>query len=134
MSSSNVVFRGKSGERYRFQTWPIGTAFKPVAAVYVVTKRTYEDRTFTTKASHQPLAIGETPDLSATFVGKADMKALAAKGANCICVLAIAEPERRSHVERDLIEGNEVAGGSLRYLFDLVYPQEKRETPPGAPD
>jgi hypothetical protein len=132
--SSNIVFRGKSGERYRFQAWPIGTSFKAVAAVYVVTKRTYEDRTFTTKATHQPLAIGETPNLAATFVGKSDMKALAAKGANCICVLAVADAERRSHVERDLVEGNEVSGGSLRYLFDLVYPPEKRETPPGTAD
>jgi hypothetical protein len=126
--SSSIEFTGKSGERYRFQVLPIGTAFKAVAAVYVVTKRTFDDRTFTTRASHQPLAIGETLNLAATFLGKSEVKTLTAKGANFICVCAIADPERRSRVERDLIEGNEVAGGSLRYLFDMVYPPDRGES------
>ena len=127
-NSSSIVFRGKSGERYRFQTWPIGTAFKPVGAVYIVTERTYDDRTFATKASHRPLAIGETADLSATFVSKTDMKALAAKGANCICVFAVADPARRSQIEGDLLDANEIAGGSLRYLFDMRA-QDKADKP-----
>jgi hypothetical protein len=123
--SSTIEFTGKSGERYRFQVLPIGTTFKALAAVYVVTKRTFDDRTFTTRASHQPLAIGETANLAATFLAKSELKTLAAKGADHICVCAIADQARRSRVERDLIEGNEVAGGSLRYLFDLVYPADK---------
>jgi hypothetical protein len=130
--SSTIEFTGKSGERYRFQVLPIGTAFKPLAAVYVVTKRTFDDRTFTTKASHQPLAIGETANLAATFLAKSELKALVAKGADHICVCAVPEQERRSRMERDLIEGNEVAGGSLRYLFDLVYPADKPDHPPPA--
>ncbi|MDB5866668.1 MAG: hypothetical protein JWO70_4474 [Betaproteobacteria bacterium] len=127
--SSSIEFIGKSGERYRFQVLPIGTTFKAVAAVYVVTKRTFDDRTFATRASHQPLAIGETVNLAATFLGKSELKTLAAKGANYICVCAVADQERRSRIERDLIEGNEVAGGSLRYLFDLVYPADRSEPP-----
>src|SRR5687768_4588275 len=99
--SSSIGFTGKSGERYRFQVWPLATAFKSVGAVYVITKRTFEDRTFSTRASHQPLAIGETADLAATFVGKPELKTLAAKGANYICVCAIADPELRSRTERD---------------------------------
>ena len=127
--SSSIVFTGKSGEGYRFQVWPLATAFRAVGGVYVITKRTFDDRTFATRASHQPLAIGETADLAATFVGKPELRTLAAKGANFICVCAVADPALRSRMERDLIEGNAIAGGSLRYLFDQVYPAEKRDTP-----
>jgi hypothetical protein len=127
--SSSIVFNGKSGEPYRFQVWPLATAFKAVGGVYVITKRTFDDRTFATRASHQPLAIGETADLAATFVGKPELKTLAARGANYICVCAVADQALRSRMERDLIEGNAMAGGSLRYLFDLVYPAEKRDAP-----
>jgi hypothetical protein len=131
--SSTIEFTGKSGERYRFQVLPIGAAFKALAAVYVVTKRTFDDRTFTTRASHQPLAIGETANLAATFLAKSELKTLVAKGADHICVCAIADQESRSRIERDLVEGNEVAGGSLRYLFDLVYPADKADQPaPGS--
>ena len=31
--SSNINFRGKSGERYCFQAWPLDTRFKPMGAV-----------------------------------------------------------------------------------------------------
>jgi hypothetical protein len=39
---SSIEFSGKSGERYRFQVLPIGTAFKAVAAVYVGTTRSLQ--------------------------------------------------------------------------------------------
>src|SRR5688572_8105 len=59
-----VIFKGKSGEEYRFNAWPLTAKFKAVGGVYIVTKRSFEDRTFTTKASHQPLVIGHTADLA----------------------------------------------------------------------
>ncbi|MGZ5151587.1 MAG: hypothetical protein ACXWI6_16255, partial [Burkholderiales bacterium] len=61
--SSTVTFTGKSGERYCFQAWPMDTKFKAIAGVYVITKRSFEDRTFQTRASHTSLGIGQTNNL-----------------------------------------------------------------------
>ena len=38
-----------------------GHEVQGVAGVYIVTNRTFEDRTFQTKASHRSLAIGQSP-------------------------------------------------------------------------
>ena len=119
--SSIITFKGKSGERYRFQAWPIDTKFKAIGGVYVVTKRTFENRTFPTKASHQPLAIGQTANLAAS-VTTTERDKLVDKGANCICVCAVADDARRAEIEKDLIEGNEWGGG-LHYLFHPAVPE-----------
>jgi hypothetical protein len=119
-TSSTITFKGKSGERYRFQAWPMETKFKAVGGVYLITKRVFEDRTFTTKASHQALAIGQTPDLAVSLVSESERAKLIAQGANCICVCAAADEARRVQIEKDLIDGNEQWGGSLHYLFHPV--------------
>ena len=123
VTSSTVNFQGRSGERYSFQAWPIGTKLKPIGGVYVFTKRTFEDRTFTTKASHQVLGIGQTGDLSASLISEAELRKIAALGANCVCVYTVADEARRLAVEKDLLEGNEEWGGRLRYLFHPAVPE-----------
>jgi hypothetical protein len=105
--SSIINFKGKSGERYRFQAWPMDTKFKAMGGVYIITKRACENRTFPTKASHQPLAIGQTADLAASLVTSGERSKLTEQGANCICVCAVAEEARRLEIEKDLIEGNQ---------------------------
>ena len=116
-TNRTVYFKGKSGERYAFQACSIGTKFKPLGGVYLVTRRTYEDRTFATKASHHAVAIGQTPDLAVALAATAELNKLVAKGANCICVYAVADAARRAEIERDLVDGNEQWGGRLQYLF-----------------
>lgn len=123
-----MAFKGKSGERYRFQAWPVETKFKEIGGVYVVTRRTYEDRTFPTKAGHHPLAIGQTANLAA-LLSKSERTTLIGRGANCICVYPIADEARRLEIEKDLIDGNQQWGGELHYLFHLAVP----EKPPGEP-
>jgi hypothetical protein len=115
--SSTINFKGKSGERYRFQAWPIDTKFKPMGGIYIVTKRECLDRTFPTKATHRCLAIGQTADLAALAFTEAELSKLTTQGANCICVYALADETRRVEIEKDLIEGNEQWGGGLYYLF-----------------
>lgn len=129
-TSSTITFRGKSGERYCFQAWPIGTKFKAVGGVYIVTSRSFEDRTFQTKASHKTLAIGQTNNLAASLVTQAELAKLIAQGANCICVYAVVDAERRAQIEKDLIEGNAQWGGMLHYLFHAPVPEKA----PGMPD
>ena len=99
------------------------TKFKAIGGVYLVTKRVFENRTFPTKASHQPLAIGQTADLAASFVTSAERSKLAEQGANCICVCAVADEARRIEIEKDLIEGNQWGGG-VHYLFRAAVPEK----------
>lgn len=132
--SSTVNFKGKSGERYRFQAWSMDTKFKAIGGVYVITRRTYEDRTFPTKASHKSLAIGHAPSLDAALVNKAERSKLIAQGANCICVCAVSDEARRVEIEQDLIEGNEQWGGLLHYLFHLPVPEKAPGPVSAAPE
>ena len=122
--SSTITFKGKSGERYRFQAWPIDTKFKAMGGIYIVTKRECLDRTFPTKATHQCLAIGQTADLSASALTAAELSKLTTQGANCICVHAVVNEARRVEIEKDLIEGNEQWGGGLHYLFHTAVPEK----------
>jgi len=100
------------------------TKFKAVAGLYIITKRGFEDRTFPTKASHRPLAIGQAPDLAAALVTKSELGKLVTQGANCICVCAVPDEARRLEIERDLVEGNEQWGGRLHYLFHPDVPEK----------
>ena len=115
--TSSITFQGKSGTRYRFQAWPMGTQFKAMGGIYIVTKRECLNRTFPSMASHRCLAIGQTADLAATVLSKAERSKLVDQGANCICVYPVADESRRLFIEKDLIEGNDQWGGQLHYLF-----------------
>lgn len=94
-----VLFRGRSGEQYRFQVWPIGTKFKALAAVCVFSKRIYCNRNFSSIASHDCVHIWHTEDLSTLGYDEADIQ-----GSNCICVYLAPDARRRVLVERDLTE------------------------------
>ena len=56
-----ITFNGKSGEKYYFKAWPLNTKFNPLGAVYFVTKRAFNDKTYR-RASHQSIYIGQTAD------------------------------------------------------------------------
>lgn len=122
--SSTINFQGMSGARYSFQAWPMDTKFKATGGIYLVTRRECLDRTFPTKASHRCLAIGQTADLASSALSKSELGLLAKQGANCICVLAVPDPARRTEIEKDLIDGNEQWGGRLQYLFHAPVPEK----------
>ena len=121
-TSTIMSFRGHSGETYRFQVLPIGTKLKALAGVYLLTERTFEDRTYPGTASHRSLAIGETDNLAAALASKSDLEKLVARGANCICVLAIADKARRLEIQKDIIDGHAHLSGLLPSLINLSAP------------
>ena len=55
-----VTFTGESGQDYAFAAYPRETRFKPIAAVYVITKR---EANAEGRASHTRLYIGQTDNL-----------------------------------------------------------------------
>jgi hypothetical protein len=80
----------------------MGTRFKPMAAVYFVTKRAYRNRTYNT-ASHDAIYIGQTDNMTETFGTAAQPACFLKHEANCICVHPLTDPEQRIAVVQDLL-------------------------------
>jgi hypothetical protein len=102
MRYPGVTFTGKSGEKYPFQAWSLETRFKPLAAVYFVTKRAQDNTTYR-RASHDGIYIGQTASLADPFGTEAQFECFRKHGANCICIHLLESEERRIAVEQDLI-------------------------------
>ena len=96
-----LVLSGRSGRDYCFEVWPIGTRFKPAAAVYVVTRREVLAGTFN-RAGHEQVYVGQTSDISGPLGTQAQLAAFDASGANCVCVCAVKSEERRAAIQKDL--------------------------------
>ena len=97
-----VTFSGKSGEKYRFQVWSLETRFKPLAAVYFVTKRSQDSSTYK-RASHDSIFIGQTANLADPFGTQGQLDCFKKHGANCVCIYVHENEERRIAIEEDLI-------------------------------
>jgi len=103
MKHGSISFTGKSGERYRFESWSLETRFKPLAAVYFVTKRKNERSTFN-RAQHDSIYIGQTANLADPFATHSRFHCFAKHGANCVCIHLLESEEERIAVESDLLE------------------------------
>lgn len=103
MRIGTVIFSGKSGEKYRFEVWPVETRFQPTPAVYFVTRREATAGTYS-GAGHEHIYLGHTPDISRPLGTSAQLAWFNANGANCVCVHAAESEERRSAIKRDLEE------------------------------
>ena len=55
----DIMFSGKSGEKYCFHAWPLETRFKSLGGVYFVTKRVFKNKNYD-RASHEGIYIGQT--------------------------------------------------------------------------
>ncbi len=104
-SFGNILFSGRSGSKYRFHVWPLETRFKPLAGVYFITRRVFENRNYRL-ASHEGVYIGQTSNLAAVFESSALLERFRKHGANCICVCPIADEGQRLATEQDLLASN----------------------------
>ena len=102
MRYPDITFTGKSGEKYHFQAWSLESRFKPLAAVYFVTKRARDNATYA-RASHDGIYIGQTANLADPFATESQFECFRKHGANCICIHLLESEERRIAVEEDLI-------------------------------
>ena len=93
---STLTLTGKSGRQYEFKCYPIGTEFRPVAAVYAVTKRK-TDRT------HTVIYVGQTSNLPERFDDHHKAACFSGHGANCICIHRDNNESSRQEKEADLI-------------------------------
>ena len=95
-----MTVTGVSGEAYEFSAYPWGTVFKPLGAVYVITKRTIKPDG---SADYSPIYVGYTGDLSACFDNHRKADCFERYGANCICVLGVEDEQLRSKIRLDIM-------------------------------
>ncbi|HET9663041.1 MAG TPA: hypothetical protein VFP00_02350 [Burkholderiales bacterium] len=106
MTHGRVIFSGKSGEDFHFQVWPLGTRFKALGAVYFVTRRAYDNSTYR-RACHDGIYIGHTENLAEALAAHSQAERFKKFGANCVCVLPLADEGRRIAVEQDLLAAHD---------------------------
>jgi hypothetical protein len=98
-SLGKIKLTSASGEQYRFRVFPLGTRFRSISGVYLISRRA-------TRAEgghrHKILHVGNAADFSHPFDGYRKARELARYGANCICVQPDTSAESRRKKERDL--------------------------------
>ena len=99
---ADATFSGKTGS-YSFNVYSIDTTFKPIAAVYIFTKRTVDS---SGKGSHQFIYIGQTDSLSDRIPNHEKWPCIRRNGANCICVHQDDNERPRVSKEADLLAAN----------------------------
>lgn len=101
----DLMMSGKSGEKYCFQTWSYPTRFRPLGAVFIVSKRLFNDKNFH-RASHQIIYIGQTSDMSKPMGPVSQLDSFEKHGINCICVYPSTDEAQRMSIVDDLIVGH----------------------------
>jgi hypothetical protein len=99
-SLGKTAFKGASGQVYGFKVYALGTHFRKLSGVYVVTTRS---STAAGGHRHRPLYVGQTEDLSQPLGRHRKAGVFREHGANCVCLLSDASKESRVAKERDLI-------------------------------
>jgi hypothetical protein len=129
---SDITFSGKSGEKYRFQVWSLDTRFKPLPAVFMVTRRAQNDGTYN-RASHEIIYIGETANLADPFATESQFECFRKHGGNCICILQVEDEARRRHSEEDLSALHDTQCNQkqrINRLFDAAAPAPTKADEP----
>lgn len=104
----DIMLSGKSGHKYCFQAWPFGTRFRPLGAVFFVTKRLFNNKNYR-RASHEVLFIGETASMAEPLASLFQLDAFEKRGANCVCVYPTTDEAQRRSMLDDLVAGHSPA-------------------------
>ena len=99
-SLGKVTLTSISDKRYRFRVFPLGTRFRSVSGVYVITQRTNQADG---RHRHKILYVGHSEDLSQPLNPRRKAPDFAKYGTNCICVLSDESADSRREKEQDLI-------------------------------
>ena len=98
-SLGKIVLTGVSGKKYRFTAYPLGTKFRKLSGVFVITKRT---RKAEGRYGHLALYVGCTEDFSQPFDRLRSAKKFRGRGANCICLQSDESETSRLAKEKDI--------------------------------
>ena len=99
-SLGNTRLKGASGKAYRFRLYALGTRFRKMSGLFVITARSHcEDGGHV----HKAIYVGQTEDVSQPFDRHRKAKEFVKYGANCICLQSDDSEESRRAKERDLV-------------------------------
>jgi hypothetical protein len=90
---------GQSHSQYTFGMYDYPGNWKPLAAVYIITKRTVDAEG---KGRHTGIYVGQTSNLSERHEDHHKQDCFKGKGANCIGVLIEKNEKRRLEIEADI--------------------------------
>ncbi len=106
-TNSTLKLTGMSGREYLFSLYTFDSfndlknAFKPLSAVYVFTKRSYETNDF----CHDLIYLGETSNLANRYDQHHKESSIVSHGANCIGLYVFSgSDETRLQIEKDLLD------------------------------
>lgn len=94
-----LTLSGDTYVAYDFDVFPIDATFHPVAAVYVVTRRTGRGGA----DEHELIYIGETERMLADVKTHPKAACFADHGAECVGVFRQADPTSRQETVKDLL-------------------------------
>ncbi len=97
-----VSFAGASGNKYNFKSYPLGQTFNHIPAVVVVTHRSEASRGGNTQ--HRVVFVGQFEDVTKFEIGLRRQICFEDNGANCICVLAERDQNKRLAIGGDLLK------------------------------
>lgn len=98
-SMGHAVFRGKSGQTYRFKVYPLGTKLRPLSGIYLVTNRC---RNKQGGYQYITLYVGATNDLSQPIAEHPKASDFKRHGANSICLQSDNSEESRIAKQVDI--------------------------------
>ena len=99
-SLGRAMFKGDSGNQYRFKVFPLGAHFRKIGGVYMIA---YRARDTHGEQRHKVLYVGNTEDLSQPFDKHRKSQDLLRLGANCICLQSDESEQSRLDKEKDLL-------------------------------
>lgn len=99
---ATIMFTGKSGKKYTFNTYSENTKFPDIGAVYIFTKR-YQNASGT--YSQIPLYIGESEELGTRIENHEKWPCVMRQGCTHISVMPVSDGRKRLNIETDLIQG-----------------------------
>jgi hypothetical protein len=99
-SLGKMTLTSASDQRYRFRVFPLGTRFRSISGVYLITQRINRADG---RHRHKILYVGHTKDFSRPLERRPKAPDFTKYGANCICVLSDVSSESCRAKERDLI-------------------------------
>lgn len=96
MKVETLNFKGQTGTTYPFDTYVLGTTFKPLGSLYCITKRSAQGQ-------HTVLYVGQTQDLSERFADHHKEDAWKRQGATHISVHLDTGMASRLKKETDIV-------------------------------
>jgi hypothetical protein len=96
-----LTIPGKSGEKYKFDAYPLQTVWTPISAVYIVTRR---DLLPDGSVEHVCIHMGESQNLQE--MPPSPVTSIKGHRANCLCILKESDVERRRQIIEDILNAS----------------------------